>query len=110
MRAAVRPTLLAPTGSVCWYQYRAFWMTSRLISDFSKGLASAKLFECDFSIKLAAMLGAGFSSVLRTPSRQLSAWPYLYETAIDVKVFARHPPCREPFLEALPNGAARELR
>ena len=72
--------------------------------------ASAKLFECDFSIKLPAILGAGFSSVLCTPSRQLSVWPFLYETAIDDKIFARHPPCRESFLKALPNSAAREPR
>src|SRR5262245_58523007 len=44
------------------------------------------------------------------PSRPPSVWPLLYEAAIDVKIFARHPPCREPFLEALPNGAAREPR
>src|SRR5262249_61675676 len=44
------------------------------------------------------------------PSWPLSVWPFLYEAAIDVNVFARHPPCREPFLEALPNGAPRELR
>src|SRR5215831_13289029 len=72
--------------------------------------ASAKLFECDFSIKLPAILGVGFSSVLRTPSRQLSVWSFLYETAIDDKIFVRHPPCRESFLEALPNCAAREPR
>jgi hypothetical protein len=63
-----------------------------------------------FSIKLPAILGAGFSSVLHTPSRQLSVWPFLYETAIDDKIFARHPPCRESFLEALPNCPAREPR
>jgi hypothetical protein len=33
-----------------------------------------------------------------------------YEAAIDDKIFARHPPCREPLLEASPNGAAREPR
>jgi hypothetical protein len=32
------------------------------------------------------------------------------KAAIDVKIFARHPPRREPLLEAAPNGAAREPR
>jgi hypothetical protein len=73
-------------------------------------LASAKLFECEFSVKLPTILGAGFSSVRRTPTRQLSVWPFLCETAIDDKIFARHSPCRESFLKALPNSAAREPR
>src|SRR5262249_57557085 len=34
MRTAARPTLAATTAaprSVCWYRYRTFWMTSRLM-------------------------------------------------------------------------------
>jgi hypothetical protein len=33
---------------------------------------------------------------------------FLYETAIDDKIFARHPPCRKPFLEPLSNSVPRE--
>jgi hypothetical protein len=31
---------------------------------------------------------------------------FLYQTAIDHQIFARHPPCRESFLEALPTQPA----
>src|SRR5262245_47980449 len=40
----------------------------------------------------------------------LSVFPFLYEAAIDGKIFVRHPPCRKPLLEAPPDGTAREPR
>jgi hypothetical protein len=50
------------------------------------------------------------ASVVRPPLWPLSIWPFLYKAAIDVKIFARHPSCRKPLLEASPDGTAREPR
>ena len=69
--------------------------------------APAGLFERGFISKAARNTRRQkFSGVVRAPSGTL----FIYEAAIDDKIFARHPPCREPLLEAPPNGAAREPR
>jgi hypothetical protein len=46
-----------------------------------------------------------FSSAVRVPS----GTSFIHEAAIDGKIFARHPSCRESFLETLPNSAARGM-
>ena len=69
--------------------------------------ASAGLFERGFISKAARNTWRQkFSGVVRAPS----GTSFIYEAAIDGKIFARHPPCREPLLEVPPNGAAREPR
>jgi hypothetical protein len=66
--------------------------------------ASAELFERGSLSKGARNTRRQkFSSVARAPS----GTSFIHEAAIDVKIFARHAPGREPFLEALPNSAAR---
>jgi hypothetical protein len=73
--------------------------------------ASAGLFECDFLSKAARdTRHQKFTWVVRALSGPLSAQPHIYETTIDHKIFASHPSCREPLLEAPPDGAAREPR
>src|SRR5262249_32381013 len=69
--------------------------------------ATARLFERGFISKGARNTRRQkFSSVVRAPSRTSS----IHEAAIDGKIFARHPPCRKPLLEAPPDGTASEPR
>src|SRR6266705_3750827 len=69
--------------------------------------ASAGLFERGFLSKGARNTRRQkFSSVVRAPS----GTPFIHEAAIDGKIFARHPPCRKPLLEAPPDGTTREPR
>jgi hypothetical protein len=69
--------------------------------------ASAGLFERGFISKGARNTRRQkFSSVVRAPSET----SFIYEAAIDGKIFARHPPCRKPLLEAPPDGTASEPR
>src|SRR5215831_5219095 len=69
--------------------------------------ASAGLFERGFISKVARNTRRQkFSSAVRAPS----GTSFIHEAAIDGKIFARHPPCRKPLLEAPPDGTAREPR
>src|SRR5690349_17104568 len=69
--------------------------------------APAGLFERGFLSKGARNTRRQkFSSVARAPS----GTSFIHEAAIDGKIFARHPPCRKPLLEAPPDGTAREPR
>ena len=68
--------------------------------------ASAGLFERGFISKVARNTRRQkFSSAVRAPSGP----SFIHEAAIDGKIFARHPSCRESFLETLPNSAARGM-
>jgi len=69
--------------------------------------ASAGFFERGFISKAARNTRRQkFSGVVRAPS----GTSFIYEAAIDGKIFVRHPPCRKPLLEAPPDGTAREPR
>src|SRR5262249_49650088 len=67
--------------------------------------ASAGLFERGFISRGARNTRRQkFSSVVRAPS----GTSFIHEAAIDGKIFACHPSCRKPLLEAPPDGTARE--
>src|SRR5262249_22470162 len=69
--------------------------------------ASAGLFERGFISRGASNTRRQkFSNVVRAPS----GTSFIYEAAIDRKIFARHSPCRKSLLEASPDGTAREPR
>src|SRR5215813_15353263 len=92
-RHKVRGLLIPLTRNVC------------IESHFSP--ASAGLFERGFISRGARNTRRQkFSSVVRAPS----GTSFIHEAAIDGKIFACHPSCRKPLLEAPPDGTAREPR
>src|SRR5262252_251671 len=91
------------------YVHRATRLGSSRSLNLRIGISpsSAGLFDRGFISKAARNTWRQkFSGVVRAPS----GTSFIYEAAIDGKIFARHPSGRKPLLEAPPDGTAREPR